>query len=183
MNPPDDTTSSPDAGPALDLRPRSAPAPRRRRGLAAFVVVGLLVLAGFVLWRGLANATLYFYNADEAVAQRDDLGDSRFRLQGTVVDGSVAEEPTGVRFEVTFNGVEVPVDHTGAPPDLFQEGMPVVVEGHWQGDVFASDEILVKHDEVYVEENGDRLREADEGGVEPRTDAPDTGGAGTGDDR
>jgi cytochrome c-type biogenesis protein CcmE len=127
-------------------------------------VVVLVLAAGFVLWKGLSDATLFFYNADEAVAERDELGDRRFRLQGTVLPDSVVEQPTGVEFVVVFNGVEVAVVHTGAPPELFAEGMPVVLEGHWDGEVYASDEILVKHDEVYEEDNGDRLRDAEAGG-------------------
>ena len=38
-----------------------------------------------VAYQALTSASLYFYNADEAVEQKDDLGDKRFRLQGSVV--------------------------------------------------------------------------------------------------
>ncbi len=159
-----------DRAPAeLDLRPRQAAARRGRRGLAGMVVAGLVLVAGFVLWRGLSSATVYFYNADEAVEQRATLGDRRIRIQGTVVAGSVVSQPTGVTFEVTYNGVVARVDHTGAPPELFQENIPVVVEGRWEGEVFAGDDLLVKHDEVYVEDNGERLRDA-------RTSGGDTTG-------
>lgn len=191
-----DGTAASDGTAELDLRPRQVSAPRRRRGLAGVVVVGLVLVAGFVLWRGLATATVYFYNVDEAVEQRSTLGDRRIRLQGTVVPDSVTSEPTGVSFEVTYNGTVARVDHTGAPPELFQENIPVVVEGRWEGEVFASDELLVKHDEVYVEDNGERLRDAQTGGdgigghddgpgtgTDPGPDTggdaqPDTGGAG-----
>ena len=43
----------------------------------------------------------------------------------------------------------VAVAHTGVPPQLFQEGIGVVVEGTWDGAVFSSDTMLVKHDEQY----------------------------------
>ena len=160
----------------LDLTPRAVDTPKgcRRGGVIAIVVV-LVLVGGFVLWQGLSNATLYFYNADEAVEQRDELADDRFRLQGTVAPDSLVEQPTGVEFDVQFNGVSVPVVHTGAPPELFREGMPVVLEGQWEGDVYSSDVILVKHDEVYEEENDDRLREADEGGtVDSPSDSRDS---------
>ena len=42
-----------------------------------------------------------------------------------------------VEFDITFNNVSVHVIHQGDPPELFQAGVPVVLEGHWQGDVFA----------------------------------------------
>ena len=65
----------------------------------------LLGALSFVVFRGLTNATLYFYNADEAVERRDELGDRRFRLQGEVQD-DVVETDAGARFTVAFNGVE-----------------------------------------------------------------------------
>jgi cytochrome c-type biogenesis protein CcmE len=156
----------------LDLTPRG-PAPTRsgRRWGFIVVVVLLFCVAGIVLWKGLSDAATFFYNADEAVERKDQLGDDNFRLQGTVVPDSLVDAGVELEFDVTYNGVVVPVHHSGAPPDLFQEGMPVVLEGHWDADVFASDEILVRHDEVYVEENEDRLRDAEEGGTTPSDEA------------
>jgi cytochrome c-type biogenesis protein CcmE len=146
----------------LDLSPRDLKPPRRWRWPAVLVAVGLLAVFGFVLVRGLTNATLFFYNADEAVAKKASLGDHRFRLQGVVMPGSVHERPTGVAFTVTWNGVEVPVDNTGAPPQLFRDSIPVVVEGHWSGDTFDSDQILVKHTEVYDAKHPDRVKQAND---------------------
>jgi cytochrome c-type biogenesis protein CcmE len=130
------------------------------------LVVGALA---FVATKALSDAALFFYNADEAVAKRDELGDSRFRLQGTVQDGSIVNTGDGVDFVVAFNGVSVAVSHRGDPPELFDEGEPVVLEGRWDRsvDVFASDRMLVKHDEQYDAVNQDRIREAEQGGSVP----------------
>ena len=124
----------------------------------------MLAASGFLVVKSLDDASLYFLNADEAVAQRDSLGDDRFRLQGTVVDGSVQEGAEGVRFVVAFNGTDVEVAHEGDPPELFQPDIPVVLEGRWEGEVFSSDRIMIRHSSEYEAENQDRLREADEGG-------------------
>ena len=70
-----------------------------------------------------------------------------------IVDG-------GVEFVLAFDGDEVPVHHRGDPPELFSADIPVILEGRFDGDGFASDEILIRHDSTYEEENGDRLREA-----------------------
>jgi cytochrome c-type biogenesis protein CcmE len=126
----------------------------RRNWLAAIVVVAAL---GFLVYQGLGNATLYFRTADEAVAQREQLGDRRFRIEGDVVAGTVAQVGQDVSFRIASNGVEVPVTHRGDPPELFQPGIPVVLEGRFQGPGFASDRILVKHSETYVAENPDRV--------------------------
>jgi cytochrome c-type biogenesis protein CcmE len=149
-------------------RPR---APRRRatrrRWLPLLVLGAVLAILGGLVYKGLSDATLYFRNADEAVAQRDSLGTKRFRLQGTVT-GQPAPRPGGiVDFDVVFNGVSVAVRHHGSPPDLFRTGIPVVIEGHWaaEGDVFDGDRILVKHDESYESKKDyeKRIAEANEG--------------------
>jgi cytochrome c-type biogenesis protein CcmE len=152
----------------VELTPRPAPATRRRRSPWAYgVLVAVLLGLGLVVYQGLTSASLYFYNADEAVAQRDDLGDKRFRLQGTVLGETIESTDDGVDFTVAFNGVQVDVHHDGDPPELFQAGIPVVLEGRWAatGDVFASDTIRVKHSEQYEADNGDRLDDAERGGM------------------
>ena len=127
---------------------------RRRLWLAGAVVVLAL---GFLVVQGLGNATLYFRTADEAVAQRASLGDKRFRIQGAVVDGSVRQAKDDVQFDIVSNGVTVAVRHKGDPPELFKPGIPVVLEGRFDGDHFASDRILVKHSETYTAEHPDRV--------------------------
>jgi cytochrome c-type biogenesis protein CcmE len=144
----------------VELTPREeseVPTPSRgraggssRRWVAGTVIGVLLAVMGVLVYKGLSEATLYFRTADEAVADKASLGTRRFRLEGTVVAKPVEKDGT-VTFEVTQKGVDVPVHHTGSPPELFKQGIPVVLEGHWDesGAFFASDHILVKHDEKY----------------------------------
>lgn len=148
----------------LDLSPRDAPPVRggddqkRKRLLIGGFLSLLLVVLGVVAWQGLSNAALYFRTADEAVEQRESLGDRRFRVEGTVVPGSVEPDGVAVRFLIESNDVQVAVFHQGDPPDLFQEDIPVVLEGRWSqtDDVFESDGILVKHTEEYEADNPNR---------------------------
>jgi cytochrome c-type biogenesis protein CcmE len=119
---------------------------------------------GFLAYKGLGEATTFFRNADEAVAERDSLGDRRFRLQGTVVPGTVDTDGTAVRFEVEYDCVTVPVRHEGSRPPLFKEGLPVVVVGAFVDGTekdFASDQIIVSHTNEYKEDEADRLEEAE----------------------
>lgn len=143
------------------------PTRRRRRWLPLAVLAVVVLGLGVLVYKGLSDASLYFRNADEAVAQRDALGDRRFRLQGTVV-GEPATEGETVSFAVAYNGVEVPVVHTGTPPDMFRPGIPVVLEGRWRdgAEVFESDRMLVKHDESYEsrDDYDDRIDDAEQGG-------------------
>lgn len=162
-----------DAVDGLDLTPRSSPraagggakTSSRRRKIVMGVVIGVLVIGlGAVAWKGLSDASLYFRTVDEAVAQRDSLGDRRFRIEGTVVDNTISSDASGVTFVIEANGVEAEVRHIGAPPDLFQPGIPVVLEGRWNETEpwFDSDRMLVRHSETYVEGNPDRVEDYDD---------------------
>ena len=136
--------------------------PVRKPSRLRYVVAGVVVLGAlaFLLLR-LGDATVYFRTADEAVAQREEIGDRRFRIEGVVVPGSVREVADGVEFTIEENGVQVAAHHTGDPPELFQPNIPVVLEGRFAdgSDVFTSDRIMVKHSETYQEENPERTKD------------------------
>jgi len=151
----------------LDVTPRDLPLRPRRGVWAVGLLVVLIGVLGFIVVKALGDASTFFLNADEAVEQRVDLGDKRFRLQGTVVADSVRPEGAGVAFAVVFNDVTVNVEHRGNPPELFQPDIPVVLEGSWAGEVYASDRIIIRHSSEYVDENRDRLQEADAGSTDP----------------
>jgi cytochrome c-type biogenesis protein CcmE len=129
-------------------------AQRRRLWIAGAVVLAAL---GFLVFRGLGNATLYFRTADEAVAQREELGERRFRIEGTVVAGSVSSSGGIVFFSIAGDKEQVTVVHRGDPPELFKPGIPVVLEGRFQDGGFASDRMLVKHSESYVADHPERV--------------------------
>lgn len=177
--------------PALDdLTPRTIAPVRRRRWLPLVLLALVVVAIGALVFKTLGDATLFFKNADQAVAERESLDDRRFQLQGTVVPGTIERSELdgqpAVAFSLGFNGVELDVLHIGNPPELFKEGEAVVLEGRWEtgtaatgeflngvndGWFFASDRMLAKHDESYSAENKDRLDEADEGGESVREPA------------
>jgi cytochrome c-type biogenesis protein CcmE len=115
--------------------------------VAAIVIVGALA---FLLGRGLTNAMDYYLTAKQAIAQRAQLGQQDFRIQGTVLPG-LRQVGTTLHFSIGSGHVEVSVVSTGSPPQLFHTGMPVVLDGHWQGTVFASFQIMVQHGSTYVE--------------------------------
>lgn len=149
----------------LDLTPRvdtAVPSTRSaRRRWAPIVVLVLLGVAVAAIAFQARGASLYFKNADEAVAQRESLGTSRFRLQGTVV-GKPEQQDEVTLFKVQYNGESVTVRHSGSEPAMFKAGVPVVAEGRWNeaGTEFESDRLLIKHDadyKDYDEKNPERL--------------------------
>lgn len=150
----------------LDLTPRTGPdedgRPRRsavRALITGLVIVGLLGAIGYVLVRQLGGASIYYYNVDEAVAERSDLGDQPIRIQGTVVGEPVEGDDETIRFALAFQGASVEVRHAGTePPPLFDAGVPSVVEGRFAPDgTFVSERIVIKHSEQYSDENPDRV--------------------------
>jgi cytochrome c-type biogenesis protein CcmE len=128
----------------------------RRRVTVAVVVV--LAALGALLYQGLSNAATYFYTADQAVAHKATQGTRRFRIEGTVL-APVRTVGTAVDFQIEDNNVTVDVVHTGDQPQLFKPGIPVVLEGHWDGDRFASDRLMIKHTATYREQNPSRVKD------------------------
>lgn len=178
----------------LDLTPRRREVAGARRPPTVRRAVSLLVAAAavggitFALVRLVTDASLFFLNADEAVERRDELAGRRFRMQGTPRANSVTETRVdfeqAVAFTVVFEGAAADVVHVGSPPDLFTPGVPVVLEGRWveglprdldtfacgvnDGYYFASDHMLVKHDNEYRDTYPDRLEAAGAGGLSAR---------------
>jgi cytochrome c-type biogenesis protein CcmE len=130
--------------------------PRTKR--AALLFLGAAAVLAFFAVRSLGESTVFFKTADEAVRDKQELGTHRFRIEGTVLAGSVREADDRTRFTIAEKGAQVAVVHDGAPPDLFQPGIPVVLEGRWAGDHFASDRIMVKHTEQYKAKHPDRVQ-------------------------
>ena len=128
-------------------------------------LVLILAAVGFLLWRALGTATVYFRTADEAVAQRAELGNRKFRVEGVVQTGTIRQQGGELHFVIYGDrGAQVPVVHTGGQPTgLFKENIPVVLEGRWgkgaEAGTFRSDQVIVKHSETYRADNPDRVRD------------------------
>lgn len=156
------TTAGPATAPAPRVRPAKPAATRWRIAVVIAIVLGAIA---FLVFKGLGDATVYFKTADEAVAQKDDLGDRRFRVEGAVVTDSVKQVGDTVEFSIINAGETIRVVHHGDPPELFKPGIPVVLEGHFAAppsDVYESDKIFVRHTSEYRVEERDRLELAEQ---------------------
>ena len=122
----------------------------------AFLIptIGLLaILIGFLVFN-IRDNLVYYRVPGEVVADTTISETDRFRLGGQVVPGSISDDESSVTFSVTDGKKTIVVVHQGAPQQLFQEGIGVVVEGTWNGVVFSSDSMIIKHDEQYRTEDG-----------------------------
>jgi cytochrome c-type biogenesis protein CcmE len=151
---------STDAGP---WRPATA---RRRRRVprSRLIAVGLILAAsaGFLLYKGVSSAVVYFKTANEALAARSSLGNSTFQMEGVVVAKSINHRAGSdvTAFVVASGKARVHVRNVGTPPQLFGANVPVVLVGHFVGtsNLFASDQILVKHSNQYIAQHRARVR-------------------------
>jgi len=121
----------------------------RRRAIVALSLCGAAIAAIVVLTVVLSENVVYFRTVSEAVASKRSDGDQRFRMAGKVVPGSVHSNDDGIVFDLTDGVASVRVHHHGDPPELFEDGAPVVSEGHWLGSEFDSDRLMIKHGADY----------------------------------
>jgi cytochrome c-type biogenesis protein CcmE len=143
---------------------QEAQAARRRHTMSRLGVVGvvLFVALGFLIYKAISSAVVYFKTAEEAVAARQSLGDSTFQIEGLVVKGSIEKDRQGsvTSFRISSGPVTVAVANFAPQPALFQQNIPVVLVGHFEGttNTFASQQILVKHSNSYIAAHPNRVR-------------------------
>ncbi|HEX7121880.1 MAG TPA: cytochrome c maturation protein CcmE [Gemmatimonadaceae bacterium] len=124
----------------------------RKRATLAVAVVIVLAAFGYLLLGGLGENIVYFLTPEELLARGTTVYDVPVRLGGQVKPGSVQwdAESLDLRFEVTDGKATVPVHSTGAPPQMFRDGMGVVIEGRLRPEgVFQSNELMVMHSNEY----------------------------------
>lgn len=123
----------------------------RRRLVYGLLGAGVLVLAGFMINQALTTSLVYFILPNEYAQQPSQYQDRRIRLGGLVAPESVRFDDRALQltFLVTDGIESYPVQHVGAPPELFRENSGVVIEGRFDQGVFVSDNLLIKHSEVY----------------------------------
>jgi cytochrome c-type biogenesis protein CcmE len=118
------------------------------------ILVAVIVVAtfGWLLYGGLNKNVVFFLTPQELLSKGPAGYDVPVRLGGLVKPGTVKwdEKTLDLRFEVTDDTGTVLVHEVGAPPQMFQPGMGVVVEGKYQRNgVFQATNLLVKHSNEY----------------------------------
>ena len=120
------------------------------RGFVLIGLGGVIALVIAITVTGLSNNLTYYLYPTEAVDQKADFPDGeRFRLAGLVVEGSLGEVDDALHFDVTDGGAIIAVVLANTPPPLFDENVPVLVEGAWAADIFEADTAIIRHDENY----------------------------------
>ena len=121
----------------------------------------LLVLFGislivFASIRIASNNTIYYYTTSEAIENITAISSERIKLGGLVVSESVSKGSINeTNFEITDGNKTIKIVFDGFIPELFQDEMGVILDGYFENNIFYSDDMLVKHDNEYVSEDGE----------------------------
>jgi cytochrome c-type biogenesis protein CcmE len=121
----------------------------------SWVIGGGVVIAGVFAWLlfgGLEKNVVFFLTPQELHAKGSAGVGVPVRLGGQVKPESVQwdAKTLDLRFVVTDGQGEFPVKSSGAPPQMFRDGMGVVVEGKVGNDgVFHPSNLMIKHSEEY----------------------------------
>ena len=117
-----------------------------------FVGISIVIFASI---RIASNNTIYYYTTTEANYLLST-SDERIKLGGFVVSNSVKKGELGAtEFLITDGNVTMKISFDGFIPELFQDEMGVILDGYFSDDIFYSDDMLVKHDNEYISEDGE----------------------------
>lgn len=126
---------------------------RRNRWLAiGAITAALAAILGFLL-AGVGKNLVYYWGPTELRAAGDRAIGATIRLGGQVVPGSVRHTGgvSGIEFDVADRkGARVHVKATGVAPQMFREGIGVVVEGTLaRAGYFEGQRLMVSHGNEY----------------------------------
>ncbi len=131
---------------------------------AVLVAVGAL---SFIALGGIEENLVYYWDAAELIAKGEKAKGASVRLGGVVKNGSINWDEKALTLDFDVGVAPEPGDPTvrvhatGAPPQMFREGMGVVVEGRYDGQRFNAERVLVKHSNEYrPPEHGEKPKES-----------------------
>lgn len=140
--------------------PTPPEAPKSKLGKRLALTAIPLVLAGAVLFAlaagDLGENLVYYWTPKDLRAAGDKAYGATVRLGGMVQAGSVVNGAGSMlEFTVADANAQVKVRSKGVPPQMFREGIGVVVEGAYGRDeVFQATRLMVSHGNEYKPPDG-----------------------------
>lgn len=137
------------------MKPNPSATDVTRRRTRRFVILALAVaaLAFLAIAAGGINDNLvYYWTPTDLRAAGNKAYGATIRLGGMVQAGSIrhAAGTTGVEFDVNDANAVVHVKSSGVPPQMFRDGIGVVVEGTMtRSGSFESHRLMVSHNNEY----------------------------------
>ena len=90
------------------------------------------------------GATAFYMTPTELQAMGTTPADEGYRLNGTVVPGSIEQDGLTTEFTLTDGDTDIDVVTEVAVPDTFKDRSEVVARGSFDGDTFHAIEVLAK---------------------------------------
>ncbi|HTE47436.1 MAG TPA: cytochrome c maturation protein CcmE [Gemmatimonadaceae bacterium] len=125
---------------------------QRTKRLVIGGIVIIVATFGYLIYGGLDKNVVYFLTPKELLAKGTKAVDVPVRLGGQIKPGTVKwnDATLDLTFTITDGTSDVAVRSRGAPPQMFRDGMGVVVEGRYLSDgVFKCTNLMVKHSNEY----------------------------------
>ena len=141
-------------------------AKRRLLALCALLFAGGVV--AYIASGDIGENLVYFWSAKDLHDKGDAAIGAQVRLGGVVQAGSVKWDSDsldlrfglGMQADPAVDGVSIAVHARRAPPPRGRAGIGVVVEGVYDGRLFAANRVLVKHSNEYrAPESGERAED------------------------
>lgn len=131
--------------------------PQVRNQLAA---LGALAVAGsfvaYMAFGDIGENLVYFWDVGELLEKGDNARGATIRLGGVVQPGTMQWDAKAIDLQFNISATpdakdltHVAVRAKDAPPQMFREGIGVVVEGTYDGTRFNADRVIVKHSNEY----------------------------------
>lgn len=125
-----------------------------RRQTRRFMIGAIAVAAigfGIIAASGINRNLVYYWTPTDLQKAGDKAYGATIRLGGQVAPGSLKTSAGSlIDFDVTDRKQIVHVRSTGSPPQMFREGIGVVVEGTMvRGGYFKSERLMVSHNNEY----------------------------------
>jgi cytochrome c-type biogenesis protein CcmE len=120
----------------------------RKSKLNQFVVGAMVIVSaiGYLIYTGIRQTSVYYLTVSEVYAKGVSYHGEGMRVEGSVVEGSIKKDFSGLKAEFAISdGTDhrLPVAYKGIIPDMFRDGIDVVVEGRIDGDgVFQAHTLL-----------------------------------------
>ena len=119
-----------------------------------FLLLSLAVAAiafGVIATTGISKNLVYYWSPTDITHAGDKAYGATIRLGGQVAPGSIRMgNGSLLDFDVTDHQHTIHVRSNGVPPQMFREGIGVVVEGTMvRGGYFQSDRLMVSHNNEY----------------------------------
>lgn len=101
-----------------------------KKNQTKFLVGGIVIVGAvaYLMYMGIKETSVYYLTVSESQKMA---GGKDFRMEGTVVPGSIKVAPgsLGAEFSITDQAKSVAISYRGTMPDMFKDDIKVVVQG------------------------------------------------------